>query len=85
MAIVNKTHSSMAMLKLIHKGESTHSQLQSMLPVSFRPMNKTVNSPLNPIPLELLVDLVLILVFLLSVYATIIQPVLPAVNLFHLH
>ena len=37
---------------LIHRGDSTHHQLQVMLPVSFRPINNTVKRLGKPIPLE---------------------------------
>jgi hypothetical protein len=38
--------------KLIHRGDSTHTHDQVMLPVSFRPINNTVRRPGKPIPLE---------------------------------
>jgi len=37
---------------LIHRGDSTHTQGQVMLPVSLRPINNTVSRPGKPIPLE---------------------------------
>jgi hypothetical protein len=37
---------------LIQMGESTQIHGQLMYPVSFRPINRTVNRPVNPIPLE---------------------------------
>jgi hypothetical protein len=37
---------------LIHRGDSTHHQLQVIWPVSFRPMKRTVSRPGKPMPLE---------------------------------
>jgi hypothetical protein len=37
---------------LIHRGDSTHHQLQVILPVSFKPINRIVRRPGKPIPLE---------------------------------
>jgi len=36
----------------IHKGANTHTQLQEIKPVNFKPMNKIVSKGKNPIPLE---------------------------------
>lgn len=44
---------------LIHNGDTTHHQDQSIYPVSFNPMNKIVSNPVNPIPLELLLLLLI--------------------------
>jgi hypothetical protein len=37
---------------LIHRGDSTQTHGQVILPVSFRPINRTVSRPGKPIPLE---------------------------------
>lgn len=41
-----------AMIAEIQSGESTQIQGQVMWPVSFKPINKTVSKPENPIPEE---------------------------------
>ena len=35
---------------LIHNGDKTHSHDQSIYPVNFKPINKTVSNPKKPIP-----------------------------------
>jgi len=41
---------------VIHNGDRTHIQLQVIILANFNPINKIVNSPMNPIPEELLFD-----------------------------
>lgn len=52
MAIITRT-----MIAIIHIGDRTHHHDQSITFPSFNPMNRMVNTPVNPIPLELLFEL----------------------------
>ena len=38
--------------KVIHKGDNTHHQDQSILPINLRIINTIVSNPENPIPPE---------------------------------
>jgi hypothetical protein len=44
-------------------GDNTQNQDQVMKPVSFKTMNTMVNKPVNPIPLDELLELLITVVF----------------------
>jgi hypothetical protein len=64
----------------IHIGLNTHIQGQLILPISFKAINKIVNSPAKPIPPFELLSLMLVLLtkltmFLTSIFAVIFAAV----------
>ena len=48
------------MIKLIHTGDNTHPQDQSIVPISLSTINATVSNPTKPIPELLLLEFPLI-------------------------